>query len=72
MEDTLGFVDAAAAVDSHRRDGALGWRCEITEKKDGGIGLEERRNVRTQQSAVDEEDRDIVDHCNGRKLRMFR
>ena len=67
----MGFVDAAAAVDSHRRDSALDWRCEITVKRHGEIGLEERHNVRTQQSAVDEEDRDIVDHCNCRRLRIF-
>ena len=43
MEETLGFADAAAAavVDSHRRDGALRWRCEITKRAGhGGLGLE--------------------------------
>lgn len=40
MEDTFGFVDAAAAVDSHRRDGALRWRCETTkEALHDGLGL---------------------------------
>lgn len=66
MEDTLGFVDAAAAVDSHRRDGTLRWRCEATEEAGhGGLGLEELRSARTQQRAVDVEERDIVNRCNG-------
>lgn len=66
MEDTLGFVDAAAAVDSQRRDGALRWRCETTEGAGHcGLGLEELRNARTQQRAVEVEDKDIVNGCNG-------
>ena len=62
MEDTLGFVDAAAAaVDSHRRDGALRWRCETTkEAGHDGLGLEELRNARAQQRAAEEEERDMA------------
>ena len=60
--DTLGFVDAAAVVDSHRLDGALRWRCEIIEVEHSGRGLEEQRNDRAQQRAVDAEDSDIVDN----------
>lgn len=63
MEDTLEFVEAAAAEDSHRRDGALRWRCEMTEARHVGLELEERRDARTQQRAVYEQDRDIVDSC---------
>ena len=59
MEDTLGFVDAAA-VDSHRRDGAVRWRCEMDEAAHGELGLRKVRNVRAQQRAVDVEDRDMV------------
>lgn len=63
MEDTLGFVEAAAAaaVDSHRRDGALRWRCETTEAGHSGLGLGGLRNIRVQQRAVDVEDRDMVE-----------
>ena len=64
MEDTLGFVDAAV-VDSHRRDGALRWRCEITEVGHSGLDLGELRNIRVQQRAVDVEDRDMANDCNG-------
>lgn len=49
MEDTLGFVDVAVAVDSHRRDGALRWRCETTKQAlHDGPGLKELRNTWTQ------------------------
>ena len=41
MEDTLGFVEAAAVVDSHRLDGALRWRCDIIEVEHSGRGFEE-------------------------------
>ena len=60
MEEILGFVDAAAAADSHRRDGALGWRCEMNEAAHGGLDLRQLRNVRAQQRAVDVEDKDMV------------
>lgn len=61
MDDTLGFVDAAAAaVDSHCRDGALRWRKTTKEAGHDGLGLEEMRNARAQQRAVDVEDNDIV------------
>ena len=66
MEDTLGFVVAAAVVESHRRDGALRWRCEVMEEgRHDGLGLEDIRNVRTQQRAVYAEDRDITRDCDG-------
>lgn len=74
MDDTLGLVDAAAAavVESHRRDGALRWRCEVAkEAGHGGKGLEEMRNARAQQREVEVVDRDIVNKCNSRKFRRF-
>ncbi len=72
MEVTLGFVDAAAAVDSHRREGALRWRCETTkEAGHDGLGREELRNTRAQQRAVEVEDRDIINGCNGEELGRF-
>ncbi len=58
MEDTLGFVDAAV-VDSHRRDGALGWRCDVAEARHRKFGLEQLRSVRAQQRTVAVEERDI-------------
>lgn len=71
MEDTLGFVDAATAVDSHRRDGALRWRCEIAEARHCGFGLEELCMARAQQRTVDIEDRDIANGCNRQKVEKF-
>ena len=71
MEDTLGFADAAAAVDSHRRDGALGWRCETNEAAHGGLGLRQFRNVRAQQRAVDVEERDMVGYWQWSESRRF-
>ena len=75
MEDTLGFVDAAAAaaaVDSHRRDGALRWRCEMKEAAHGGLGLRQLRNERAQQRAVEVEDRDMVGYSQWSKSEGFR
>ena len=54
MEDTLGLVDAAV-VDSHRRDGALGWRCDVAESKYSSFDLEELVSVLAQQREVDVE-----------------
>ena len=69
MEVTLGFVDAAAAVDSHRCDGALRWRCETTkEAEHNGLGREKLQDTRAQQRAVEVEDRDIMNDCNGEEL----
>ena len=69
MEDTLGLVDAAV-VDSHRRDGALGWRCDVAEAKHRRFDLEELRSVRAQQRAVAVEERDILDDSVGRENRI--
>ena len=59
MEVTLGFVDAAAAVevDSHRREGALRWISEVGQRR---LGREDFRNDLAQQRAVDVQDRDII------------
>ena len=64
MEVTLGFVDAAV-VDSHRRDGALRWRCcGISEVGQRRLGRDEVRSDRAQQRAVvDVQDRDMVEDC---------
>lgn len=65
MEDTLGLgTAAAAAVVSHRRDGALRWRCDESaeEAVHGGLG-NEGRIARAQQRTVEVEDSDIVSNC---------
>ena len=64
MEDTLGLGAAAAAVVSHRRDGALRWRCDESaeEAVHGGLG-NEGRIARAQQRTVEVEDSDIVSNC---------
>lgn len=70
MDDTLGFVGAAAAVVSHRRDGALRRRCEtIDEAGHGDLGLEELSRARAQQRAVEVEHRDIANGCSRQILR---
>ena len=66
----MGFADAAA-VESHRRDGALRWRCEIIEARHTGLGLEELVDERTQQRIVKAEDIDIVDSRDSRELKRF-
>ena len=76
MEDTLGFVDAAAAavVDSHRRDGVLRLHCscEMAEAGHGNLGLEQVvRSIREEHRTVFAEDKDMVGDCKGRQLRRF-
>ena len=66
----MGFVDAAA-VEFHRRDGALRWRCKIIEAKHTGLGLEELVDERTQQRTVNAEDIDIVDGRDSRELKRL-
>ena len=68
MEDTLALGDAAAAVVSHRRDGALRWRCDESaeEAAHGGLG-KEGRIARAQHRTVEVEDSDIVSNCSDHK-----
>ena len=69
MEDTFGLVDAAVAVDSHRRDGALRWRCETAkEALHNGVGLKELRDTWKQQRVVYVEGRDMIIYCDCREL----
>ena len=75
MEDTLGLGDAAAAaaaVVSHRRDGALRWRCDESaeEAAHGGRG-KEGRIARAQQRTVEVEDSDIVSSCSDHSTRRL-
>ena len=72
MEDTLGLGDAAAAVVSHRRDGAFRWRCDESaeEAAHGGLG-KEGRIARAQQRIVEVEDSDIVNDYSDHSTRRL-
>lgn len=49
----------AAAVESHRLEGALRWRCFIAAAAQH-VGLDGLRSVRAQYRAVEAEERDMV------------
>ena len=59
MVEIFGFVVGAAAVDSHRRAGALRSCCEIA-SRDNGMRLDDCRRFRAQHRDVDVYDNDIV------------
>ena len=53
-------MDVAAAVDSHRRDGARRWWCVYVKDKEED-GREQVRSARAQHRVVFVDDRDILD-----------
>ncbi len=59
MVEIFGFVDDAAAVDSHLRDGALRWRC-VDAKHAVDVGHENVRSALKQHLAPDTDGRDII------------
>ena len=71
MEDTFGLGDAAAVV-SHRRNGALRWRCDASADEAAHDGLgKEGRIARAQQRTVEAEDSDIVSDCSDHSTRRL-
>ena len=71
MEDTLGLGDAAAAVVSHRRDGALRWRCDESAGEAAHGPGKEGRIARVQQRTVEVKDSDIVVSCSDHSARRL-
>ena len=60
MLDILGLLVEAAAVNSHRRDSTLNWRCEIASDDVVSEGFRELLIYRAQHRIVGAEERDMI------------